>query len=288
MPPLFPPLSPLFAQHSIIFLLGDQTMHDTNYCNGLEIPAHPVQVPEGFEENLTNKIKWVPCSTLFIAKSFKLVLKLALDDHHGTALVALNTSWEGGGFHLHEDDQFDTVTEGTRLVLQYDVFIQEDEDPEYYCLRIRDSKLFIEHFKPVADVQVPEIFDPSALEELSGAISEVHKKGIGEVSIPLRHLYRQTFKASFLPIILLETVFGDNGGRMTAVGNYGGEPSRNERLFQQVPSRYESGNDSDTVSEGDQGQNLSKRKKLVSEFHLSGCTDLLQISYGGLYGSCWQ
>ncbi|KAK0465932.1 uncharacterized protein EV420DRAFT_1508864 [Desarmillaria tabescens] len=339
----------LEASQPSSFGKGDQTVYDTNYRNGREIPADAVKFREGYEEKLSSKIKRVLCSTLFIGKTVKLVFyKLALyekgghfnwhrdsthgDNHHGTVLVALNTSWEGGRFHLchngaethfdmhpviEKDPQtrtttsislrvvafytdvehkVETVTEGVRLVLQYDVFIQqEDEYPEYQYLRIPNSQLFTEHFEPVADAQGPKIFYPAALKDLSDAISDAHERGTGEVSIPLRHLYRQasirpeylkgvdavvyenlsqTFKVSLLPILLLETVFGD-GGVMTAVVKYDGESSRNERLFQPVRRRYRNENDSDTASEGEQGQNLSKR---ISEFHMSGCTDLLQIS----------
>ncbi|PBK59332.1 hypothetical protein ARMSODRAFT_966995 [Armillaria solidipes] len=261
------------------------------------------------------------------------------DNHHGTVLIALNTPWEGGGLHLRHngteayfdlhpvvekdpqtrtttsvslqavafytdvEHKVDIVTEGTRLVLQYDVFIQnEAEDPGSYHRRIRDSKLFVEHLKAGAEAQLPEIFDHSALKELSDAISEVHKKGTGEVSIPLRHLYRQasirpeylkgvdavvyeklsqTFKVSLLPILLMETVFEDDSGVMSTIVKCDGQASRNERLYQRKTRGYESGNDSDTASEGEQGQNRSKKKELVSEFHLSGCTNLLQVSIVG-------
>ncbi|KAK0234170.1 hypothetical protein IW262DRAFT_137614 [Armillaria fumosa] len=346
----------LEASQPSSFGKGDQTVYDTNYRNGREITAHNVEVQEHFGESLTKKIIRTLCSTLFVGKRIKIALyKLAIyekgghfdwhrdsthgDNHHGTVLIALNTSWEGGGLHLRHngteacfdlhpvverdpqtrtttsvslqavafytdvEHKVDTVTEGTRLVLQYDVFIiqDEDEDPDSYHGCIRDSKLFVEHLRSGAEAQVPEIFDHSALKELSDAISEVHKKGTDEVSIPLRHLYRQasirpeylkgvdavvyekllqTFKVSLLPILLMETVFEDDSGIMSTIVKCDGQASRNEHLYQR-PRGYESGNDSDTASEGEQGQYRSKKKELVSEFHLSGCTDLLQVSIIG-------
>ncbi|KAK0185153.1 hypothetical protein F5146DRAFT_1071615 [Armillaria mellea] len=333
---------------------GDQTVYDTNYRNGREITAHNMEVQERFfGESLTERITRTLCSTLFVGQRIKIALyKLAIyekgghfdwdrdsthgDNHHGTVLIALNTSWEGGGLHLRHngteacfdlhpivekdpqtrtttsislraaafytdvEHKVDTVTEGIRLVLQYDVYIQdEDEDPDSYHHRGHDSKLFVEHLRHGTEAPVPEIFDYSSLKELSDAISEVHKKGTGEVSIPLRHLYRQTsirpeylkgvdaviyeklsqtFKVSLLPILLVETIIEDDRGVMSTMVKCDGQASQNERLYPRNRRGYESGNDSDTESEGEQGKNRSKKKELVSEFHLSGCTDLLQVS----------
>ncbi|KAK0224787.1 hypothetical protein EDD85DRAFT_240512 [Armillaria nabsnona] len=110
----------LEASQPSYFGKGDQTVYDTNYRNGREITAHDVEVREPFGENLTKKIIRTLCSTLFVGKRLKIALyKLAIyekgghfdwhrdsthgDNHHGTVLIALNTSWESGGLHLRHN-----------------------------------------------------------------------------------------------------------------------------------------------------------------------------------------
>ncbi|KAK0222393.1 hypothetical protein IW262DRAFT_1232288, partial [Armillaria fumosa] len=154
---------------------GNQTVTDPTYRNGHEIKADDIKCPPGDPYQLFDRIrsnlKVTLGSTLFVGKEIDVRLyKLALydkgghfdwhrdsthgDDHHGTVLVALNTSWKGGALHLRHggeetvvnlhpeveevgvdqeihlkavafytdvEHKIEPVTEGVRLVLQYDV-----------------------------------------------------------------------------------------------------------------------------------------------------------------------
>ncbi len=143
------------------------------------------------------------------------------DNHHGTVLVALNTSWDGGGIHLrHNDTEMDVdlysivekdpqtrtitsvslhavafysdvevrvepVTKGTCLILQYDIYVETECGDKSY------GRIYTSISEDMAGAHVPGISNPFATEELAIAIQRVHDKGTMEVSFPLRHLYRQ-------------------------------------------------------------------------------------------------
>ncbi|KAF9025833.1 hypothetical protein BDZ89DRAFT_1068081, partial [Hymenopellis radicata] len=148
------------------------------------------------------------------------------DDHHGTVLVSLNTAWKGGAlllrhrgvettfdmqpankgklvemqvvaFYTDVEHKVDPVTEGVRVVLQYDVYVTTDD---YYSDREDDDD-----DKPIYDIintarvqrysgyELPDVTkNDEALELLIKTLrASLKQKEIQEVGFPLRHLYRQ-------------------------------------------------------------------------------------------------
>ncbi|KAF9030947.1 hypothetical protein BDZ89DRAFT_640607 [Hymenopellis radicata] len=147
------------------------------------------------------------------------------DDHHGTVLVSLNTAWKGGAlllrhrgvettfdmqpankgklvemqvvaFYTDVEHKVDPVTEGVRVVLQYDVYVATDD----YCSDREDDE-----GEPIYDVintasvqrnsgyELPDVTEnDEALELLIRTLrASLKQKKIQEVGFPLRHLYRQ-------------------------------------------------------------------------------------------------
>ncbi|KAE9392230.1 hypothetical protein BT96DRAFT_786872, partial [Gymnopus androsaceus JB14] len=153
---------------------GEETVLDLDYRKGFEIEAKDLDTSgfKGAWNSMEGQIKDVLKGTLFIGKHRKPTLtlyKLVVyqqeghfdwhrdtthgDNHHGTVLVSLNTSWKGGELclrHRGVENEFDMqplkrgesekpelqvvafytdvehkvkpVTEGVRIVLQYDVY----------------------------------------------------------------------------------------------------------------------------------------------------------------------
>ncbi|PBK65201.1 hypothetical protein ARMSODRAFT_447578 [Armillaria solidipes] len=167
---------------------GDQTITDPAYRDGREILGKEITCPSDSDYTasllfLRLDLKTVLEATLFVGKEVDVRLhKLAMYDkgghfdwhrdsthgknHHATVLVALNTSWSGGAFHLRHDGnemavdmhpkitgaeeprpyinlkavafytdvehKVEPVTSGARLVLQYDVFVCTGPSPLAY------------------------------------------------------------------------------------------------------------------------------------------------------------
>ena len=170
---LFRPDVGLILQKSTpsAFGRGSETVLDPSYRNGREIPAASI----GFKTvDVMNDLEEHVNSTIFPGRQITLKLyKLAVyetgghfdwhmdsthsDKHHGTLLVALNTSWEGGDLLLRrngvetrvdlrpqgrfdsEDEEYlqavafftdtehcvEPVKDGVRIVLQYDIEIEK-------------------------------------------------------------------------------------------------------------------------------------------------------------------
>ncbi|OJA08729.1 hypothetical protein AZE42_11846 [Rhizopogon vesiculosus] len=147
------------------------------------------------------------------------------DAHHGTVLLALNTEWEGGEFMLRHGgvevniDMHPTtiqnksrplvaafytdtehkvmpVTNGVRLILQYDVeVIGERPPPERYnddekplrlaalcAKRLESGKLVTATYAKPDDTLIQAVIDE---------IKELHDEGTNIVAFPLFHLYRR-------------------------------------------------------------------------------------------------
>ncbi len=294
-----------------------------------------------------DKIQRIVRSALFVGKNVKIVLcRLALyekgehfdwhgdsthgDNHHGTVLVALNTSWNGGGIHLrHNDTEMDVdlhpivekdpqtrtitsvslhavafysdvqvrvepVTKGACLILQYDIYVETECGDNSY------GRIYTSISEDMAGAQVPEISSSFATEELANAIERVHDEGTAEVSFPLRHLYRRAsirpenlegmdavvyerlskrFEVSLAPILVKEVIrqyFFP--GDITTVVKYDRQPIRkSEKVPQHDRTRPGYTVEPDTASE-DEYYPPTKKPKFASDFHLSGCAELVRIT----------
>ncbi|KAE9409282.1 hypothetical protein BT96DRAFT_1012860 [Gymnopus androsaceus JB14] len=143
---------------------GDETVLGLEYRNGCEIEAKEMDTSRLaiMERNL----RYVLDSALFV-----VIYTTHSDNHHGTVLVSLNTSWKGGelclrhcgvetmfdmqplvnsddpegvalqvvAFYTDVEHKVNVVTEGLRSILQYDVYLSEDgfgwsgdDDRKYY------------------------------------------------------------------------------------------------------------------------------------------------------------
>jgi hypothetical protein len=195
------------------------------------------------------------------------------DKHHATLLVALNSSWKGGdlvlrrnGIETHVDlrpesesddkqnsepilrtvafftdteHRVEPVTEGIRIVLQYDIEVEEKEETEDEEREDSwDPWLAEVHsdYSNRMDIQgvTQAAADKAAVEEVIAIITELHESGIEEVAFALQYLYRKAsirpeylkgpdallynalmasgaFDISFHPVVLRETSQGDDG-----------------------------------------------------------------------------
>ncbi|KAE9398904.1 hypothetical protein BT96DRAFT_994469 [Gymnopus androsaceus JB14] len=213
---------------------GEETVLDLEYRNGFEIEAKDMDT-SGFKGN-----KWGP-------KMEDKIKELAVyqkdghfdwhrdtthgDNHHGTVLVSLNTSWKGGelclrhrgvvAFYTDVEHKVKPVTKGARIVLQYDVYLPEnavkdadgdesdpdadedqydddgdDDDSEYdeYGDRVDSfSKVNTARLQKYK-FELPNMAteNEDALDRLIQALESVlSNPRTKEVGFPLRHLYRQ-------------------------------------------------------------------------------------------------
>ncbi|KAK0434812.1 hypothetical protein EV421DRAFT_1276999 [Armillaria borealis] len=322
-----------------------QTVSEANHRNGCEFTADTFEVEKAsswMRSDFRQKIQRIVRSTLLIGKNVKIVLcRLALyengehfdwhgdsthgDNHRGTVLVALNTSWDGGGIHLRHNDiemdvdlhpvvskdpqtrtttsvslhavafysdvelRVDPVTEGTCLILQYDIYVETEREDNSY------ERIYTTISEDMVGAHVPEVSNPVAMEELSNAIEKVHDEGTAEVSFPLRHLYRQAsirpenlkgtdavvyerlsqrFEVSLAPILVKE-VIREYHRDMTTVVKYDRQQSEKVPQYERMKPWYIV--EPDTASE-DEDQPPAKEPKFASDFHLSGCTELVRIT----------
>jgi hypothetical protein len=241
---------------------GDKTVVDPAYRTGREIPAANIRFSSGrddYHDEYGYKIKTVEHEVgdiMFIGRNVSLKLhKLAIyepgghfdwhmdsthnDAHHGTVLIALNTSWKGGdlvlrrngierrvdmhtsvedkyiriqavGFYTDTEHKVEPVTEGVRIVLQYDVEVagwsepptgdeMEVEPPEEVYLadntwrQRQDAR--VEAKVVLADATLIE----NVVQIIETSLDPKFKKSHREVAFGLQHLYR---RASILPIYL--------------------------------------------------------------------------------------
>ncbi|KAJ7684543.1 hypothetical protein DFH06DRAFT_10104 [Mycena polygramma] len=168
------------------------------------------------------------------------------DDHHATVLIALNTSWTGGDLKLRREDvtvspdmhpeigkgyggamvcyslqlvtfytdiehMVEPVTEGVRIILQFDVHVgkaqekeagedeeeEDDEDAQYEGNVVTEAHCV----KPETPTSIPlsAAANDAIMLDIIGAIRGLHADGVHEVGFPLQHLYRKT---SVLPAYL--------------------------------------------------------------------------------------
>ncbi|KAK0438850.1 uncharacterized protein EV420DRAFT_1207547 [Desarmillaria tabescens] len=241
------------------------------------------------------------------------------DDHHATVLVALNTTWKGGALHLRHggeevvidmqpkvkkadeesqpeihlkaaafytdvEHKVEPVTEGVRIILQYDVFVSELSLPSTPNSDTEDSKLDMVAFHSSIrcddhgnELQATSRFaSEDSISALVDAIQEIISSGTEEVGIPLRYLYRQAsireeylkgldaiiyarlsevFDVELAPVILEEN---------SIEGKWTGEEFS--------VYKASSGN------KHEEGESPRKRARRPTEFHLSAVSEIVEIS----------
>ena len=148
------------------------------------------------------------------------------DKHHATLLVALNTSWKGGdlvlqrkgiethinlqpqsgdkgepilqavAFFTDTEHRVDPVTEGVRIVFQYDIEAGEEEevtndwsDDEVDPWMDKVQSGYSNRMQVQGVAQATS--DKAAVEKVITIITELHKSGVKEVAFAMQHLYRK-------------------------------------------------------------------------------------------------
>ncbi|OAX33690.1 hypothetical protein K503DRAFT_504095 [Rhizopogon vinicolor AM-OR11-026] len=207
---------------------GDETVIDPSYRNGTELKANELTFDEEEHRYIVSFMRGTLTSTMFVGKRLQVKLyKLAIygegghfnwhrdsthsDAHHGTALFALNTEWEGGDFMLKHggvevsvdmhptstsesrdprpvivafytdmEHKIMPVTKGVRVVLQYDVEVI-GEEVAMRTQRLATGGKVCTYLKP----------DKTSIQAVVDEIQELHNKGTKIVAFPLFHLYRR-------------------------------------------------------------------------------------------------
>ena len=226
---------------------GSETVLDPSYRSGREIYAKDIGMKgHGIEREALNRIR----DFMFPGRKLDLKLyKLAVyetgghfdwhmdsthsDKHHGTLLLALNTSWEGGdlvlrrngietpmdlrpqepgyfsgwtslqaaAFFTDTEHRVEPVKSGIRIVLQYDIELEEEEE-EDDSGKEEDNEL--EEWMSSVRATSPEhcveaAADKAALDKVLTIIKELHSNGAREVAFALHHLYRKaSISANYL------------------------------------------------------------------------------------------
>jgi hypothetical protein len=236
------------------------------------------------------------------------------DEHHATLLVALNTSWKGGDLVLRRNDiethinlqpQFDEkgepilqavafftdtehrvepVTEGVRIVLQYDIEAGEKvEVPtndwmyagEPWMDKVHSDYSSRMELQGIAQV----ISDKAAVEKVIIIITELHRSGVDEVAFAMQHLYRKAsisaqclkgsdtvlyntllasgvFDISLHPVVLQETSDEEGG----------------------IDKRYAYRADGVEMDTAESSNPAKKKKKISREFHIPKLSAIQKIS----------
>jgi 2OG-Fe(II) oxygenase superfamily len=235
------------------------------------------------------------------------------DKHHATLLVALNTSWKGGDLVLRRNDiethinlqpQFDEkgepilqavafftdtehrvepVTEGVRIVFQYDIEAGDTEkDPNHWMYegapwmdKVHSDYSSRMELQGIAQV----ISDEAAVEKVVTIITELHKSGVDEVAFAMQHLYRKAaisaqclkgsdavlynallasglFDISLHPVVLRET------------SDYEGE----------IDKHYAYRADGVEMDTATSSNPAKKKKKITREFHIPKLSAIQKIS----------
>ena len=236
------------------------------------------------------------------------------DTHNATLLVALNTSWKGGDLVLRRNDiethfdlqpeppdgdskeptlkavafytdtehRVEPVTEGVRIVLQYDVEIGEkhdddsDDGDEYTPWMDKFADDYSRRMEYEALMQATS--DKAAVEKVITIISKMHKSRVKEVAFAMQHLYR---KASIIPHYLK----GSDAvlySALLASGRF--DVSLHPVVLREasdiegaLEKRYAYRVDGTTMSTSDELPPLKKRK-VSRKFHIPKFSAITQIS----------
>ncbi|KAK0436169.1 hypothetical protein EV421DRAFT_1739817 [Armillaria borealis] len=193
------------------------------------------------------------------------------------------TSLRAAAFYTDVEHKVEPVTEGVRLILQYDVFVSHEEgDPhefdDYSNLDKVSGKSRLHHSSENVydhELQAPcGSSNEDSVSSLVDAIREIIASGTEEVGFPLRHLYRQAsirkeylkgadaiiyakltqvFDVSLVPMILEEiSIDGDWTGEEMAV-------------YKALEHRAVGGH-------------TRKKARSSTEFHLNLVSDVMEIS----------
>ncbi|KAK0460284.1 uncharacterized protein EV420DRAFT_1536048 [Desarmillaria tabescens] len=193
-------------------------------------------------------------------------------------------SLRAAAFYTDVEHKVEPVTDGVRLILQYDVFVSpeksdEDDDFDNSFSNLDNvsgkSRLGYDEKPYDNEIQVPSGFsNETSLSNLVDAIQEILVSGTEEVGIPLRYLYRQAsirkeylkgvdaiiyaklsqiFNVSLVPVILEES---------SLEGEWTGEEMAAYKV----------------LDDEEKAGRSSKKAKTSTEFHLNNVSDILEIS----------
>ncbi|KAF8917408.1 hypothetical protein CPB85DRAFT_1452882 [Mucidula mucida] len=260
---------------------GQETVLDLNYRNGHEIEAKDLASANDdllvLDEEITPaEVKLYKLAVYKEGGHFDWHRDTTHgDNHHATVLVSLNTAWKGGALRLRHrevettfdmqpaikgkyvemqvvafytdvEHKVDPVTEGVRVVLQYDVYVttteddddsdmeNEAEDPDKPIYEVLNTA----RLQRYSSYELPDSTEnEEALERLIKTLNALMKQNkTQEVGFPLRHLYRQQsilpqylkgvdalmfrrlsplFEISLHPILLSATTDRDGGSYYT-------------------------------------------------------------------------
>jgi predicted 2-oxoglutarate/Fe(II)-dependent dioxygenase YbiX len=237
------------------------------------------------------------------------------DKHHATLLVALNTSWKGGdlvlrrnggtethvklqpesgdndepilqavAFFTDTDHRVEPVTEGTRIVLQYDIEVgekQEDTTDDYSEMdslmhKVQSAYSSRMEFQGIAQATA----DQAAVEKVLAIITELHKSGVEEVAFALQHLYRKAaITAQYLKgsdAVLYNTLLASGVFQVSLHPVVLREISDHEgAIDERFAYRYDV--EMDTTATSDRAPPAKKKRK-SREFHIPKLSGIQQIS----------
>jgi len=190
-------------------------------------------------------------------------------------------------FYTDIEHKVESITDGTRIVLQFDVNVpggqspNEDEDLDLCDIPDGSGKPVLDTLKPLLRFSEADANRDAILEELVGMIQNLHtSQSINEVVFPLRHLYRlasikpeylkgvdgylyeglkKKFEVGLKPIVLIYQ-------------NYDGDWNLDEALAYPFVSVH------DDEHEGDKKPPKRRKIEWKSEIHIPARYELTMIS----------
>ncbi|KAK0458233.1 uncharacterized protein EV420DRAFT_1682270 [Desarmillaria tabescens] len=209
-------------------------------------------------------------------------------------------------FYTDVEHKVEPVTSGVRLILQYDVLVCTPKtgpsrlaytpgEYDFSTLDVVSGKSRMdfmgEDYRPGPphdnEIQYPSS-SPSDVQALVEAVQKVISSGTEEIGIPLRHLYRQSsickeylkgvdaviyaalsavFDVSLVPVILRE-----NTEHVYSEWTESSEPKSIISVYKVIEGN------GDEEDDDDDDEGARKRVRRSTEFHLSGVSDLVEIS----------
>jgi hypothetical protein len=145
-------------------------------------------------------------------------------------------------FYTDIEHKVENITDGTRIVLQFDVNVKDYDDSDFHLGS--SDKDFLDTLKPIFPLTGTEAKRDAIIEELAMELKKLHTSAssVPEVVLPLRHLYRlasikpeylkgmdgylyealkKTFEISLKPIVLIQETDYEGSWSMDTVTVFG-------------------------------------------------------------------